>query len=177
MVAAVDIPPTRWSIRPATAEDAYTLADIVIEATKAQGRWPTMTPREEADWRDGFADWSRQTVQVAEPTGTLSVIEIGGQAIGRLRVLRDMVNEADPSPARRIQLAGMQLIPTMQGQGIGTAVVRDLQHEAEREGVTLDISVEKDNPRARGLYERLGCVLIGESDDEYLLRWASAGPA
>jgi RimJ/RimL family protein N-acetyltransferase len=36
---------------------------------------------------------------------------------------------------------------------------------------SLDIGVEKDNPRARRLYERLGCVQVAEDEEEYKLRW------
>lgn len=137
-----------------------------------------MSAQKESEWRDGFADWSRDTVLNADPTSLLFVIELDGLAFGRLRVVRDPVTAAVPGPTCRIQLAGIQLIPRMQGRGIGTAIIRDLQSEAEREGVPLDVGVEKDNPKARVLYERLGCVLIGEDDNEYLLRWtpSSAHP-
>src|SRR4051812_24355567 len=36
----------QFTLRPATVDDAYLLADIVMAATKAQGRWPAMTSPE-----------------------------------------------------------------------------------------------------------------------------------
>ncbi|MBL7259705.1 GNAT family N-acetyltransferase [Paractinoplanes lichenicola] len=151
-----------FSLRPATLDDAVTLAEIVMAATKHQGRWPAMTPADEQEWRTGFADWSRQTL------ADVSVIVEGGEAIGRLRVVRG---------DGFLRLAGIQLLPSAQGRGIGTAIVRQLQSRARRESVPLLIGVEKDNPRARQLYERLGCVPVGENEagDEVELRWSGSG--
>ena len=145
-------------VRPARDDEAYLLADIVMAATKAQGRWPDRTPEQDAEWREGFAAWSRETI----PGSELSVILVDGEVVGRLRVVRQ---------ESAIQLAGIQLLPSAQGRGLGTSIIRDLQSQ----GLPLVIGVEKDNPRARRLYERLGCVLESESDDEYLLRWTPAG--
>ena len=47
--------------------------------------------------------------------------------------------------------------------GEGDAAVHALR------GVTL--GVERDNPRARALYERLGFALVGQDDRDHLLRW------
>jgi ribosomal protein S18 acetylase RimI-like enzyme len=63
------------------------------------------------------------------------------------------------------------LLPHVQGRGIGTAIIEDLKAEAKSAGVSLDIGVEKDNPRARQLYERLGCVQVAEDEQEHKLRW------
>lgn len=154
-----------WALRPATAEVAEVLTDIVVTATKAQGRWSPRSAKKEREWRRRFVAWSRETATTADPSNALSVIEVADQAVGRLRVVRT----TEPGPD--IELAGIQLRPRMQGRGIGTAVVRELQREAALRGGRLTIGVEKDNPRARALYERLGCVLVGESDDEYTLLW------
>jgi ribosomal protein S18 acetylase RimI-like enzyme len=160
------------TVRPATADDVYRLADIVMQATKAQGRWPEMSPPEETEWRDGFAEWSRQNVHESSADNVLSVILKGREIIGRLRVTRLVFTGLDGRKARRIQLAGIQLAPSTQGQGIGTSVIRDLQAVATQEGIELLIGVEKDNAGARRLYERLGCSLTDETDDEYLLLWS-----
>ena len=42
--------------------------------------------------------------------------------------------------------------------------------EAASTGRTFGLSVEKDNPRAQALYERLGLVVVGEDGDEYVMR-------
>ena len=96
------------------------------------------------------------------PDSTTSVIESGDGPAGRLRIARGR---------DRIELCGIQLLPDVQGSGIGTAIIEDLKAEAQAAGIPLDISVEKDNPRARRLYERLGCVQVAEDEQEYKLRW------
>lgn len=164
-----------WSIRPATIDDTAALADIVIEAIKAQGRWTLMSPTEEDGWRKEYADWGAEQVEAADPGNALNVIEECGQPVGRLRIVRDIVAEgATRAQVRRIELAGIQLRPGSQCHGIGTAIIRELQGEAARARVPLELGVEKDNPRARRLYERLGFTHIGENDSEYLMRWAES---
>jgi ribosomal protein S18 acetylase RimI-like enzyme len=160
----------RVTLRRATADDAYVLADIVMAATKAQGRWPAMTSSEEADWRDRFAEWSCRAVEDADPDNVLAVVLDGENVIGRLRVVHGTADQPF------LRLAGIQLLPAAQGRGIGTAIIRGLQDIARQERMPLLIDVEKDNAGARRLYERLGCVLTGEEGDEYQLCW-TAGEA
>ena len=157
-----------WSLRPATADDAAALTDIVVAATKAQQRWPTSAAEHEAQWRANFLRRTRESLRRQSPVESLSVIDVNGPTVGRLRILR---HPATTSTGGSIELAGMQLLPALQGRGIGSTIIRDLQREAQHQGVPLRIGVEKDNPRARALYERLGCALIGETDDEFMLVW------
>jgi ribosomal protein S18 acetylase RimI-like enzyme len=98
----------------------------------------------------------------AIPESTTSVIEFRGERVGRLRVIRSL---------NGIELSGIQLLPRVQSRGIGTSIIEALKAEALSAGACLDIGVEKDNPRARRLYERLGCVLVAEDEEEYKLRW------
>lgn len=162
-----------WSVRPATAADAATLCDIVIDATKDQGLWPIMTAAEERAWREDFTSWSVDLASTVNTDGTLWVIEAEGQSIGRLRAVRGARRDPELEQTRRIELAGIQLRPAWQGRGIGTAIIRGLQGEARREGIPLDIGVGKDNPQARRLYDRLGFVCVGEDDKEHFLRWTA----
>jgi ribosomal protein S18 acetylase RimI-like enzyme len=149
-----------YRIRPATAEDVGFLADVVIEATRAQGRLPD--DFDEPQWREGFADWTMQQVRGEIPDSTTSVVEVGNQRAGRLRITRS---------AGYIELSGIQLLPGIQRNGIGTAIIEDLKAQAAEVGIPLDLGVEKDNPQARKLYERLGFRQIGETEDECKLRW------
>ena len=147
-------------LRPATLEDVSFLADVVITATIAQGRFPQDEDRDE--YRAGYEDWTRETILGAIPDCTLSVIERDGYAVGRLRVVR---------PQTSITLAGIQILPLYQNQGIGSALIEQLKREDDQHQIPLHVSVEKDNPHARRLYERLGCRLIGEDENEYQLEY------
>jgi ribosomal protein S18 acetylase RimI-like enzyme len=150
-------------LRPATLEDVAFLADVVITATLAQGRFPPDVNL--VAYRAGYEDWTRETILDAQPDCTLSVIEYDGRPIGRLRVVRTRTS---------ITLAGIQLLPAYQNQRIGSTLIEQLKREADLKQVPLFISVEKDNPRAQRLYERLGFHIIGQDEQEYHLEYRPA---
>ncbi|WP_248580741.1 GNAT family N-acetyltransferase [Nocardioides sp. InS609-2] len=140
-------------LRPATSHDVDFLIDVVVTATRDQGRLPN--DFDEAEWRAGFAEWT------IEELASTSVIEVDGERVGRLRVVRR---------EHEIELAGIQLLPAHQGHSLGTRIVEELLAESLDGGRSLALSVEKDNPRALAFYERLGLVRTGETDDEVQLR-------
>ena len=150
-------------LRPATLEDVAFLADVVITATLAQGRFPRDVDL--VEYRAGYEEWTRETILGAIPDCMLSVIEYDGYPIGRLRVVRTQMS---------ITLAGIQLRPAYQNQHIGSTLIEQLKREAETKQVPLCISVEKDNPRAQRLYRRLGFHTIGEDEKEYHLEYRPA---
>jgi ribosomal protein S18 acetylase RimI-like enzyme len=149
-----------YRLRPAIAEDVGFLADVVIEATRAQGRLPN--DFDELQWRKRFAEWTKQQLRGEILDSTTSVVEVGHQRAGRLRITRT---------ADYIELSGIQLLPDFQRHGIGTAIIEDLKAQATAVGVPVELGVEKDNPQARKLYERLGFVQAGETEQELKLRW------
>lgn len=77
---------------------------------------------------------------------TFSVIECDDMPAGRLYLARW------PDEIRIMDIA---LLPDHRGSGIGTALLRDVIEEAERDGKRVSIHVERNNP-ARRLYARLG---------------------
>ena len=153
------LPAERVSIRPATEADVDFLTDAAMAATEHQGRFPDDLDR--AEYRDGFREWTLEQVRDEVPGSTTSVVTAYGVDVGRLRVIRT---------AELVELAGLQLLPAHQGRGLGTRVIRDLIAEAAWSGRAFGLSVEKDNPRARALYERLGLVVVGEDGDEHVMR-------
>ena len=150
-------------LRLATLEDVAFLADVVITATLAQGRFPRDVDL--VEYRAGYEEWTRETILGAIPSCTLSVIEYDCHPIGRLRVVRTDMG---------ITLAGIQLLPAYQNQHIGSTLIEQLKREAEIKQVPLFISVEKDNPAAQRLYQRLGCRIVGEDEKEYHLEYRPA---
>ncbi len=146
---------SRVVARPATDADVDFLVEVVIAATEDQGRLPA--DFDEAQYRQGYADWTREQVRDEIPDSSTYVLGRDGQRIGRLRVIR---------AHDHVELAGLQLLPLFQGQGIGSTIIQHLMEEATTAGVPFDLWVEKDNPRARALYERLGLRTTSESDTE-----------
>jgi len=66
-------------------------------------------------------------------------------------------------------ISNIHILPEYQGRGIGTAVLRDILHEASRAGLPVGLRVLKGNP-ARCLYERIGFTLVDETDTHYYMR-------
>jgi ribosomal protein S18 acetylase RimI-like enzyme len=93
------------------------------------------------------------------------VIEFAGESIGRLYVARW------PREHRLIDIA---LLPAFRGRGFATALLQDLQDEAQSAQKSLSIHVEKNNPAMR-LYRRLGFAAVGEHGVYDLMRWMPAG--
>jgi ribosomal protein S18 acetylase RimI-like enzyme len=155
-----DATPPAYVVRRATLEDVGFLTDVVFAATEAQGR--VSKEFDESGWRESLSESTKRQIRGEVPNCTANVIEFDNRSIGRLRVTRSR---------HRIEMNGIQLLPSFQGRGIGTAIIESLKVEAKDAGIDLDISVEKDNPSARRLYERLAFATIGEDDREYHLRW------
>ncbi len=120
----------------------------------------------ESDWdrcwplqREAFRDLVTRTyggwtsAQAAKVRGAWSpeltrLIEVEGRLAGWIKV------------EHRVEHDWLDVIvvdPSMQGRGLGAAVLRRLIAEAEARGVALHLSVYRTNP-ARQLYRRLGFV-------------------
>ena len=147
-------------VRPATGDDVSFLTDVVVVTTRAQGRLPD--DFDEDEFRAGFTAWTIEQVQGSVEGSETCVIEIDGERAGRLRLV-----QADD----HAELAGLQLLPAHQGHGIGTYLIEQFLVEARRSGLAPRVAVEKDNPRARSLYERLGFVPVGETERDDVLEW------
>lgn len=147
-------------VRSATPDDVSFLTDVVVVTARAHGRLPA--DFDEAEFRRGFAEWTSEQVQGLVEGSETYVIEIDGERAGRLR----LVQAADHA-----ELAGIQLLPPHQGKGIGTYLIEQFLVEARRAGLVPRVSVEKDNPDARRLYERLGFVPVGETEGNDVLEW------
>ena len=80
-----------------------------------------------------------------------------GVPVGLLKVSRD---------SAQWKLIQIQLVPKLQGQGLGAELLAKVIAEANNANVAVALSVLKANP-ARALYERLGFVVVGETEHEF----------
>jgi ribosomal protein S18 acetylase RimI-like enzyme len=85
------------------------------------------------------------------------IIQINGKDVGLLKCVRG---------GREWELVQIQLLPELQGTGIGTRVIKELLVEARTSEASVRLSVLKVNP-ARELYERLGFVVIDENEKSF----------
>ena len=67
-------------------------------------------------------------------------------------------------------LSELQLLPQFQRRGIGSVIIRQLQSEAKSRGLPLRLQVLRDN-QAQRLYERLGFIVMGETDTVVKMEW------
>ncbi len=77
--------------------------------------------------------------------------------------------EVQPRPGE-LYLARFGIVPHWQRAGVGSAVLRLVQAEAQQVRQALCLQVQKVNP-ARRLYERAGFRLSGETATHWLMRW------
>lgn len=68
-----------------------------------------------------------------------------------------------------LYLKGIYILPVYQNQGVGTAVLHHLLAQAQARRQPVSLQVFKVNP-ARQLYERLGFIIVGESEPYYFMK-------
>ena len=90
----------------------------------------------------------------------LDIIEAAGDPIGCLRVVRE---------PERWFLAAIEIAPSCQRKGVGSAIITGLCRGADAVGLPVDLRVLKVNP-AIDLYQRLGFSVTGAIDTHFLMR-------
>lgn len=144
----------KLNIRPGTKNDIAFLATVNLLANETR-------LSSHKDWdAEAFAQLvetsARNEVAGNVDQSITHVIELEGVPVGRLRLVR---------PGNGIHVAGIQIHPSHQGRGIGTAVMHSVIKEASEKSLPLTLEVEKDNPAARRLYLRLGFVVVEDRGD------------
>jgi ribosomal protein S18 acetylase RimI-like enzyme len=122
--------------------------------------WP---PAQKAAFLDAQFQAQHAHYQRYYPNADWLVTMHGGDTVGRLYI------ERWPTQHRIIDIA---FLPEHRGQGLGTALLRDLQDEAAAVGKAVSIHVEKFNPAMR-LYRRLGFAAAEDKGVYDLMRWSA----
>lgn len=69
----------------------------------------------------------------------------------------------DETVAGEIYIDSFGVNPVYQGKGLGTKLLQFLiQEYVEKQGLTLGLLVDNDNPNAKRLYEKIGFRVVGE---------------
>lgn len=132
-------------LRPASASDKPFLYSL-----------HRATMRDAIDRTWGWDEaWQRGDFERRFDDYDVSIVEAEGRDAGALWI------ESSP---RMIYIADFQVLPELQGRGIGTAVLQGLIARAANVNVPLELAVLQVNPRARRLYERLGFRATEEGD-------------
>lgn len=140
------------TLRDATEEDRDALFALHRE---------TMQPYVDAEW--GWNDdWQREYFDRKYDPAVYRIIQVEAQDAGVLVVERDTTS---------IYLGLIEVAPQFQGQGIGSAIVRALQAEAQATCCPLTLHVLRTNPRAAALYRRLGFKVVEEETHRIRMQW------
>ena len=94
-----------------------------------------------------------------DPAGT-QIVVCQGSDVGWIEVSRK---------DERITIVDICILPEFQNMGLGSFILRSLLKEAKERGLIADLGVFKTNPRAKRLYERLGFVVVKETETHYLM--------
>lgn len=144
--------PTTFRLEAATEEDKDWARDLhrrcYRELIERQfGAW-------DADRQRGYFDkkWN--------PLAFQKVI-VAGDAVGIL----SFIEEDD-----HLFLNEIQIDPTAQNRGLGTAILRDLQSRARQTGRFVKLHVLRVS-RAAALYQRLGFAITEQTDTHLLMQW------
>jgi ribosomal protein S18 acetylase RimI-like enzyme len=138
------------ALRPATDDDFEYLYRL-NEATMRPYAEQTYGPWNETLVRRIFTERWRPA--------SIRILVIDGQDAGMLDVLDSRTG---------VLLANIRVAPEYQGRGIGTRLVADVLRDAHSRGLPVMLRVLKVNP-ARRLYERLGFVVVSETEQHYLM--------
>jgi ribosomal protein S18 acetylase RimI-like enzyme len=95
------------------------------------------------------------------PEARYWVIYHGGSPAGRLTIDRE---------PKKIHIVDIAFVPEFRGQGIGTALMRAIQCEANRDGKSVSLHVERFNPALRW-YERMGFEVVNEGPIYLEMLW------
>ncbi|WP_087026519.1 GNAT family N-acetyltransferase [Thaumasiovibrio subtropicus] len=87
------------------------------------------------------------------------VVEVNGESAGLFKSLFE-------PKQHRWYLVQIQIMPIYQRAGIGRQLIQQLIEQSHQQNFDVGLSVIKSNP-AKRLYERLGFVVVDESDCEF----------
>lgn len=138
-------------LRPARESDREFIFEIYKTTLQKHVEWAWGW--NERDQRDGF--WTHH------PLSEFQVVSSGAATAGGVHV---EVGES----SNFIRM--IFLLPEFQGQGLGSALLRQEADRARDSGKCLDLKVIKSNHPAKSLYERLGFVVVGEDGVTYHMR-------
>lgn len=138
-----------WQLRPAEEMDREFLYQV-----KKQSNFGYISDLWGWDEDVQRREFAQDFQQIQE----FSIITIDGADAGFLQLQKgtDFLNVAE-----------IHLLPPFQSQGVGSAVLKNIQADAE--GLPVLIGCFRANKRAYQLYQRLGFAPITENDTHFIL--------
>jgi ribosomal protein S18 acetylase RimI-like enzyme len=140
-----------YTLRPATGDDFDFLFDLHEAALRlhVEAIWGWNEAVQRAKYREALGRHAR------------SIILVDGAAVGVVGI---------EQRADDLYLELIELHPRVQRRGIGAALLRDFIARAQAARLPATLRVFKINVGARRLYQRLGFVIVGETETHYDMR-------
>lgn len=101
------------------------------------------------------------------PQACYEIVEMDGVAIGRLVTARE---------GAILHVVDIALLSIWRGRGIGSTLLRAVQDEADKAGVSVRLVVATTNVGALRFYHRLGFEGIDRSDFDVEMEWSPNAP-
>ncbi|HEX7027722.1 MAG TPA: GNAT family N-acetyltransferase [Gammaproteobacteria bacterium] len=101
------------------------------------------------------------------PDASTLIIQLGSNAIGKI-----IIDENQTA----LHIIDIALEPAMRGKGYGTALLRAIQAAAQKRGLPVRLSVDRQNRQAKKLYLALGFQVTGTSDTHESMSWSPSLP-
>jgi ribosomal protein S18 acetylase RimI-like enzyme len=104
--------------------------------------------------------WQQAYFQKTFDPARNQIIVMAGQDVGVISVEKG---------EQEVFLSRLYILPEYQGRGIGTQLIKRVLAEAFGDNLPVSLRVLRVNP-AKELYERLGFVVVEETDVRYLMK-------
>lgn len=159
-----DLLPPGISLRPVQDGDREFMAALFAANRQAELALFPFDDRQKALFLQSQFEAQQHHYFSHYPTDRFAIIEHQGLPVGRWLVAQQQ---------QALRIVDIALMPSHQGQGIGSVLIRRLQAEATANRQAIELQVTPTSP-ARTLYERLG-FQASQGDDLYLaMAWQPA---
>ena len=108
-------------------------------------------------WDEG---WQKEYFRQKFDPAAIEIIRFDGKDVGAV-----VIEQRDTE----VYISNIEILPEYQNRGIGMGIIREALAAAEQAEKPVALQVLKVN-RARGLYERLGFSVVGETQTHYFMR-------
>lgn len=150
------------TLRPMRSEDLDFVFSVYANARRTEIPQLThLNSEENSQFLQFQFSAQHQHYQQHYPDASYDIICQHQRPVGRLYVETQL---------QEIRLMDIALIPKVRNQGIGTALIKQLLHQARCQGRFISLHVEDDNP-AKCLFERLGFRVVGDVSFYRLMHW------
>lgn len=162
---AIDWPGGALTLRPETPDDLQFRFDLFVRSRPPE--WDQVQlPLDQLTQVMNHQFWAQTNTYLARfPEARFDIVELDGERIGRIVVNR---------PGDRIHIVDQAIVPTLRGQGLGTAIMRQLMDEAAAESLFMTLKVSNANDPSMRLYSRLGFEVLTESLEYIEMTWRAA---